>query len=76
MLQVPSNLIICIVDQVEWADEDIVRKPAMVYGFSGKLDIYIPTSMCAHCVEMESCEMLFQLETEHSDKELYWIIAQ
>ena len=26
-------------------------------------------------VEMEYCEMLFQLETEHSDKELYWIIA-
>ena len=25
---------------------------------------------------MEYCEMLFQLETEHSDKELYRIIAQ
>ena len=33
-----------------------------------------------HCevrpVEMEYREMLFRLETEHSDKELYWIIAQ
>ena len=27
-------------------------------------------------VEMEYCEILFQLETEHSDKELYWIIVQ
>ena len=27
-------------------------------------------------VETEYHEMLFQLETEHSDKELYWIIAQ
>ena len=27
-------------------------------------------------VEMEYCEMLFQLETKHSDKELYWIIVQ
>ena len=27
-------------------------------------------------VEMEYCEMLFRLETEHSNKELYWIIAQ
>ena len=27
-------------------------------------------------VEMEYHEMLFQLETEYSDKELYWIIAQ
>ena len=27
-------------------------------------------------VETEYCEMLFQLETEHSDKELYQIIAQ
>ena len=27
-------------------------------------------------VEMEYREMLFRLETEHSDKELYWIIAQ
>ena len=27
-------------------------------------------------VEMEYREMLFQLETEHSDKELYQIIAQ
>ena len=27
-------------------------------------------------VETEYREMLFQLETEHSDKELYWIIVQ
>ena len=27
-------------------------------------------------VETEYCEMLFRLETEHSDKELYRIIAQ
>ena len=27
-------------------------------------------------VETEYREMLFRLETEHSDKELYWIIAQ
>ena len=27
-------------------------------------------------VETEYCEMLFQLETEHSDKELYRIIVQ
>ena len=27
-------------------------------------------------VETEYHEMLFLLETEHSDKELYWIIAQ
>ena len=27
-------------------------------------------------VETEYHEMLFQLETEHSQKELYWIIAQ
>ena len=26
--------------------------------------------------ETEYCEMLFQLETEHSDKELYQIIVQ
>ena len=49
MIQVPSKLTICMVDQVEWADEEIVRKSAMVYGFSGKSDIYTQTSMCAHC---------------------------
>ena len=27
-------------------------------------------------VKMEYCEMLFQLETEHSNKELYRIITQ
>ena len=27
-------------------------------------------------VETEYSKMLFQLETEHSNKELYWIIAQ
>ena len=31
---------------------------------------------CECGVEMEYREMLFQLETEHSDKELYRIIAQ
>ena len=30
----------------------------------------------AHHVEMEYCEMLFQLESEHSHKELYRFIAQ
>ena len=30
----------------------------------------------AQSVETEYCEMLFQLETEHSNKELYQIIAQ
>ena len=29
-----------------------------------------------HYVEMEYCELLCQLEAKHSDKELYWIIAQ
>ena len=34
------------------------------------------TDVCARSVETEYHEMLFWLETEHSDKELYWIIAQ
>ena len=35
----------------------------------GKISLFV-------LVEMQYCEMLFQLETEHSDKELYWIIVQ
>ena len=38
--------------------------------FSSQVDMVVCN------VETEYCEMLFQLETEHSDKELYQIIAQ
>ena len=33
-------------------------------------------ALLLECVETEYCEMLFQVETERSDKELYQIIAQ
>ena len=36
----------------------------------------ISPSLALFFVEMEYCEMLFWLETEHSNKELYQIIAQ
>ena len=41
-----------------------------------KCSKHYPKDFCGETVEMEYCEMLFQLETEHSDKELYQIIAQ
>ena len=76
----------CLISFItDWVDTQQLYNSAFgIVDFSADTDVVNPLDLSISgtplsnndFVEMEYHEMLFRLETEHSDKELYQIIAQ